>query len=279
MKKSIVWLASYPKSGNTWTRAFLANYLTNARTPVPINQMHRFAMGDSIGRTYAMVAGRQIDINDIDLTLRLRDAVLRGIVNNDADINLVKTHNSRLPARGVDLIPETYTRAAIYILRNPLDMVLSYARHYGLEHDEAALQITHHDNANAPDRDGDTVAQFLGSWSDHVDSWTNGAAQYPVLVLRYEDLLEDPHRHFTRAVEHLGVPVDAERLDRAIRFSSFDELSAQEREHGFVERSDESARFFGRGQRDQWKADLAPRIVKRIKRSQRRMMAKHGYLE
>ena len=53
MKKSIVWLASYPKSGNTWTRIFLANYLMNADSPVPINEVHRFGMGDSITRTYA----------------------------------------------------------------------------------------------------------------------------------------------------------------------------------------------------------------------------------
>ena len=55
MKKSIVWLASYPKSGNTWTRIFLANYLYNSQKPVPINQVHRFAMGDSITKTYHMV--------------------------------------------------------------------------------------------------------------------------------------------------------------------------------------------------------------------------------
>ena len=53
MKQSIIWLASYPKSGNTWTRMFLANYLVNGDHPVPITQVHRFGMGDAITKTYA----------------------------------------------------------------------------------------------------------------------------------------------------------------------------------------------------------------------------------
>ena len=89
--KSIIWLASYPKSGNTWTRIFLANYLMNSDKPVPINQVHRFGMGDSIPRMYQMVAGRQIDVRDYQETLKLRDKVLAGIVANKADVNFVKT--------------------------------------------------------------------------------------------------------------------------------------------------------------------------------------------
>ena len=277
MKNSIVWLASYPKSGNTWTRVFLANYLMNTREPLPINQVHRFASGDSIAKMYHMVAGRQIDINDIDLTLHLRDKVLRGIIANNADINLVKTHNARLEARGVTLIPSQYTRSAIYVIRNPLDMVLSYARHYGISHAEAVEQVTHPDNANAP-ADDDTTVQFLGSWSEHVRSWIS-KAPYPTLVMRYEDLLTDPHRHFSTALRHLGMPVNNDRLDRAIRFSSFDELSGQEEKAGFVEASDKGARFFGKGRMDQWKTDLAPKLVKKLTRSERKVMRKFGYLE
>ena len=99
--KSIIWLASYPKSGNTWTRIFLANYLMNSDKPVPINQVHRFGMGDSIPRMYQMVAGRQIDVRDYQETLKLRDKVLAGIVANKADVNFVKTHNVRAEAFGV----------------------------------------------------------------------------------------------------------------------------------------------------------------------------------
>lgn len=276
MKKSIVWMASYPKSGNTWTRIFLANYIANMDQPVPINNAHRIAMGDSIVKTYHMVAGRRIDTTDIDLTLKLRKLVLGGIVANNADINLVKTHNARTKARGVNLIPDEVTRSAIYIMRNPLDMVLSYARHYGMSLEQAVDTVSHPDNANPPDVDN--VTQFLGSWSDHVRSWT-GKSAYPVLVLRYEDMLSSPKPAFSKVLEHLGMPIDADRLDRAIRFSSFEELSDQENAQGFVEKSPQSERFFARGQSDQWKTDLPPQLVRKMKHTHHKVMKKYGYLE
>jgi len=153
MKNSIVWLASYPKSGNTWARIFLSNYLMNAKQPIPINQAHRFVMSDSNTKTYHMVAGRTINFQDIELTLSLRDKVLRGIIANNADFNLVKTHNIRKLVRGVNMIPDKYTRSAVYILRNPLDMVLSYARHYGQTIKQTVEGVSNRDNANAPTED------------------------------------------------------------------------------------------------------------------------------
>lgn len=276
MKKSIVWMASYPKSGNTWARIFLANYIANVDAPVPINNAHRIAMGDSITKMYERVAGHSIDVTDVDGVLRLRPDVLRGIVANNADVNLVKTHNARVTARGMPLIPDQVTRSAVYMLRNPLDMVLSYARHYGMTPDEAVYTVSHPDNANPPD--DQTVTQFMGSWSDHVRSWT-AKAPYPILVLRYEDMLADPRASFARLLTHLGMPVDPERLDRAIRFSSFDELSKQEKAEGFVEKSDESERFFAKGQSEQWKTDLPPRLIKKMKHAHRKMMKQYGYLE
>ena len=150
MKRSIVWLASYPKSGNTWVRLFVANYIVNRPDPLPINQIHKFGIGDSIAAMYSKVAGRAIGVNEVALSLQLRDRVLAGVVANNADINLVKTHNRRAVAHGVQMIPEKFTRSAIYVMRNPLDMVLSFARHYGTDNATAAQRICHPDNANAP---------------------------------------------------------------------------------------------------------------------------------
>ncbi|MEO1139252.1 MAG: sulfotransferase domain-containing protein [Pseudomonadota bacterium] len=274
MKKSIVWLASYPKSGNTWLRIFLANYLANTPSPLSINQVHRFGIGDSISRTYHMVAGRQIDLNDANLTLGLRDKVLRGIVANNADVNFVKTHNIRGHAMGVEMIPAKYSRSAIYILRNPLDMLLSYARHYALSPEEAVKAIASSENANAADPT--TVWQFLGSWSEHVKSWTQGTG-FPVLALRYEDMLENPQEEFSKALEFIGVTPEAERLDKAIKFSSFDELSKQEAEKGFAEKSPNSEKFFAKGSAGQWKTDLAPELIDRVRRDHKRLMKKYGY--
>lgn len=275
-KASIVWLASYPKSGNTWARIFLANYLMNPDEPISINDVHRFGIGDSIAKTYYMVASPETpDLNDYLTTLRLRDPVLRGIINNGADINLVKTHNIRSQAYGTELIPPRYTRSAVYIMRNPLDMVLSYARHYGITLDEAVTAIGRSDNANASDQA--TVWQYLGSWSEHVNSWTS-KAPYPSLVLRYEDMLDKPEETFAALVTHMGVPLDSARLKKAIRFSSFKEVSKQEQKGGFKENPGKSETFFTSGKAGGWKEALSPELVEQVKSDHRATMTRFGYL-
>lgn len=274
MKKSIVWLASYPKSGNTWLRSFLANYLANAASPVPINEVHKYGLGDNITAMYRRVAGGPVDLNDVELSVRLRPRVLAGMVANNADVNLVKTHNINRNIYGVDLIPPNLTRSAIYVMRNPLDMVLSYARHTGQSIEKAAQDICHPHNGTAPYEKN--VATFLGSWSDHVKSWTE-ALPYPVLVLRYEDMLADPEAQFAKVVAHFGMKVDAERLQRAVKHCSFDELRKQEDKGGFIEKSEHTDRFFSKGQAGQWRDELDPELVRKIRQANKRMMKQHGY--
>ncbi len=276
LNKSIVWLASYPKSGNTWLRLFLANYLLNRSTPMPINEVHRIGMGDAVGKAYRMVAGGPFDATDPHQTLALRPAVLRRVVANGAQVNLLKTHSYVGKARGIELIPGHLTRSAIYVVRNPLDMVVSYARHYGNSTDFTAGAIARRDNGIAGGNGA--VPQFLGNWSDHVRSWTR-CRDFPILVLRYEDLLADPAAGFTRALEHLGVPVEPERLARAVRFSSFEELRRQEETTGFVERSDQQERFFDSGRSGRWREELPAEVAERIRYDHARVMRELGYLE
>lgn len=274
-RKNIVWLASYPKSGNTWTRIFLANYLLNRQEPMPINQVHRLGIGDSIAKTYRMVAGGPIDTRDLRGMLALRPKVLNGITGNGADVNFVKTHNIRDIAMGVELVPTPLTKAAVYILRNPLDVIPSYARHYGLTHEQTAEAMERDDHL--AHGDAETVPQYLGNWSRHVKSWT-GRTPFPVLALRYEDLKADPETSFSRLLEHIGVPVDAERLSRAIRFSSFEEVSRQETETGFVEKSPTAERFFHGGRSGGWRETLTPEIIERVTKAHGSTMRAHGYL-
>ena len=275
-RRGIVWLASYPKSGNTWTRIFLANYLVNGDKPVPINQAHRFAMGDSVTKTYAMVARGPVDARDVDQALGLRPHVLRGIVANGADVNFVKTHNYQGAVKGSSLIPQELTRSSVYIVRNPLDVVVSYARHFGRTHEQAATELSNANNWIAPTEH--TVGQFLGRWDDHVKSWT-APADYPQIVLRYEDLLTDPETHFGNLLTHIGIPIDPARLKKAIEFSSFKELSEQEEQGGFEEKSQFTNAFFGKGQSAQWKSALSPELVMQIREEHGTTMEKFGYLD
>lgn len=273
--RNIVWLASYPKSGNTWLRVFLANYFFNTDRPIPINQLHRVALGDAHAGPYRIVAKGPIDPTDEARMLALRPAVLKAIAANKADINLVKTHNQHTRVDGVQMFPASLTRLAVYIVRNPLDLVLSYADHYGLPVATAAEAIS--SPSNKVVAGAGNVAQYLGNWSDHVSTWTR-TRDFPVLTLRYEDAKDDPKAPFLKMLRRMGVPVDDARLERAIRFSSFGELRKQEDQTGFVERSHHAERFFRSGESGKWRTELPEEVVERICARHGRVMKRFGYL-
>lgn len=272
--KSIVWLASYPKSGNTWLRMFLANYLMNREEPLPLNDVAKLGFGDANPALYARVAKRPIDPSDHRACLALRPRVLAAITANRADVNLVKTHNARTTAFGTELVPAAVTRAAIYIVRHPLDMALSYARHYAMTVEHVVEAIQRDDHVITGDRG--SVPQYLGAWATHVRSWTR-PRDFPVLTLRYEDLLDDPATGFARALRHLGLPVEDERLARAVRFSSFGELKAQEETTGFVEQSANGVSFFNQGKAGQWRERLDPGLADGFIAANRRALDARGY--
>jgi hypothetical protein len=121
------------------------------------------------------------------------------------------------------------------------------------------------------------VPEVLSSWSSHVKSWTQNP--HPaLLVLRYEDMLENPKDAFSRVVSFLRLPPSPQRLDKALRFSSFKELSKQEKKAGFRERSQNSQSFFRVGRRDQWREVLTRDQIARIVELQGVQMRRFGYI-
>lgn len=273
--KSLIWLASYPKSGNTWLRAFLVNYVFNEPEPVPVNQLHRLGVSDAMTSGYRKVVGHPFDANDPSQTVRLRAPFFEGLVKNGADVNLVKTHNQNNIAMGVKLIPEHLTKSAIYVIRDPRDMAISYASHLGLTIDRAIEGIDNINNATAGDEKN--VHQFLGRWSDHVTSWTR-TKKFPVLTIRYEDMHHRPNKTFASVIRRLGMPIDQDRLEKAIQFSSFDQLRKQEDSTGFAENSEHQERFFRKGSTGHFRNELTSDQVARIEQDHGKIMRRHGYL-
>jgi hypothetical protein len=272
--RTLVWLASYPKSGNTWLRAFLANYFIDSPQPVSINEMQKISFGDSSAPSYADLVGRDPMLLTPDQLAPLREKHLERVSGN-APVNFVKTHNANIRVAGRLLIPPRLTRAAVYILRDPRDMVLSYADHFHLDPAAAAAAIAA--PGNRIPANPRTVAQFLGSWSDHVRGWTR-AKGFPVLVLRYEDMLANPAAAFGKVLRLIGAPVDASILDQATRFASFEVLAAQEAAEGFREKGSIQARFFRNGSAGHWRETLPPEVAVRLEADHGEQMHRHGYL-
>lgn len=274
---NLVWLASFPKSGNTWLRLFIANYLMNAKEPFPINKAHLLTFGDMMGSPYEKLAGKPLAKLDDAAIDALRPRVHRALAGQKADIMLVKTHQAVIQRDKVWTVTHDVTKAAIYVIRNPLDVAVSYAHHYGREPSEIieALDSKWH---KLPGDKKSIVTQYLGRWSDHVLSWVDDQVLKP-LVLRYEDMKRDPEAEFSKAIRHLGLDVDSERLQRAIRFSSFEELSRQEQDAGFVERSKNADRFFRGGRIGDGLTSFSKAEVARVVKDHHSVLKRFEYLD
>ena len=272
---AILWLASYPKSGNTWVRAFLANLFANPLQPVHVNQLANFAYGDHQGVYYAQLARRPFSELSDEQINRLRPQVQTQIAAARPDTVFVKTHNALTSLDGVPTILPDVSAGAIYVLRNPLDLTVSYAHHYGVAIDAAIDALASSLNRIVTDRT--TAFQFLGSWSDHVRSWLLPPPM-PHHLMRYEEMIASPAKSFGRLVAFLKLPKDKARLDKALRFSSFKVLADQERRDGFAERPASADRFFRQGQVGGWRQVLTDAQAERIVSDHHAMMLQFGYL-
>ena len=272
---NIVWLASYPKSGNTWLRAFLLNLMTDAVAPVDINKMAALTQGDSQAKWYAAFDDRPPAALSAEDLARLRPKVHDHIAESSANSVFVKTHNALVEVAGSAMISQSATAGVIYVVRNPLDVALSYADHLGVQVDEILDLMATRGFETPPSETH--VPEHHGDWSSHVKSWTHTA--HPALhVVRYEDMASRPAVAFAAIAGFLGMNPARENLLRAVRFSSFKELRAQEKNSGFVERTPVQTSFFRAGTSGNWRKHLSKTQVRRVLADHREQMERFDYV-
>ncbi|MFN3461148.1 MAG: sulfotransferase domain-containing protein [Oceanibaculum sp.] len=272
----LIWLTSYPKSGNTWMRAFLHNLFRNPPKPAGINELDQFCLSESKPHWYLPYSGgRPTETLSLAEIMEIRPRAHQDMTRAFPDSVFVKTHNFLGESHGYPLVNQAVTAGAIYIVRNPLDVAVSAADHFGLTLDQTIDFMG--DDSAATANDASNVPEVLASWSLHVRSWT-GRPHPALLVLRYEDMLARPAESFGRVISFLRLPSDRLRLDKALRFSSFKELSRQEKKGGFRERSQNSRNFFRVGKPDQWREALTPEQIRRIVGLHREQMERFGYV-
>ncbi|MEM9099670.1 MAG: sulfotransferase domain-containing protein [Pseudomonadota bacterium] len=257
----IIWLASYPKSGNTWTRILLGNYLLSDKQAISINELSKVTKTDVRQDLYDKAAGRPFVANDFDDAIALRPKVQRIIAAESQGHQFVKTHSKIERIGNVDLILPEVTAAAVYIMRNPFDVAPSFAHHTGQSIDEIIDNMT---NPRMIFSSQTQIMEVLGSWDAHVASWLN-APGLPRHVMRYEDMIGDTEKTIRGLLQFLQVPVRDGPLRRAIRMSSFKELQKQEATRGFRERPQQVDKFFRKGRSGSWRDELTPAQVGRIR--------------
>jgi len=274
---NIIWLASYPKSGNTWLRAFIYNLVERPPRPAPLASLIDYFESEAEGRWYLpLLGGRALGDCTPGEIIALKQAAQQAIAASRPRGSIfTKTHNRFGSFEGHPLHNIGVMAAALYVVRNPLDVVLSLADHYGIGID-AAIEFMANEATGTPS-DPDTVTSLLGSWSTHVASWT--AQPHPAIrVLRYEDMLDKPLKAFTQAAKLLGMADDRQAIRRAIEFSSFRELKRQELQDGFIERSPTSRAFFRKGRKNQWIEALSDEQAAAIVARHYEQMDRFGYV-
>ncbi len=276
----IIWLASYPKSGNTWFRVFLTNLLGNRDEPADINRLGGGPIA-SAREMFEEATGIESSCLTMDEIERLRPAVYEYLVEKAEDTIYMKVHDAyTFTNHSTPLIPTKATKGVLYIVRNPLDVAVSLAHHEATDIDSAIKEMCDDKYAFCigPNMLFDQLRQWLLTWSGHVISWVD-QGNIPVHVIRYEDMKLNSLDTFTGAVKFAGIERSEEEIAKAIELSSFETLRGQEREKGFRERSQKSESFFRKGETGSWREVLSDQQVEMIVSHHREVMRRFGYLD
>ena len=259
--RRIIWLASFPKSGNTWVRSFLANYFQPPGRTLDINSLRLFTTADLRQDFFDAANGAPFRGQSIEQWLAVRPKALRLIAGSKPGHHFVKTHCQILKMKGVDLIPPEVTAAAVYLIRNPFDVAPSYSRHLAMDMDATIDRML---NAEAIGSNPGGVLEIVGRWDHHIQTWT-GAKGLPLHVIRYEDMVADAEAAFRALFDFLRIKVNKSQMRRAMQATSFTAMQRQEKERGFRERPQEMEQFFVRGTSGGWREDLEPAQVQRLR--------------
>lgn len=277
-RSGIVWLASYPKSGNTWTRTFLHNlvHVTSGEMQAQqINELNQFSTGSASLALFEEILGFAPTTKHQDQIAAARARVQQYIADAVEGLIFLKTHQALVKDRGHVTINFAVTAGAIYIVRNPLDVAISYSHHLGQSIDDtiAFMNLQNAETSSSKKQ----VYEVYGSWSQHVLSWTR--KPHPAIyVMRYEDMLNDPKKTFSALARHLLFKPSDGQLADAIDRSSFERLREQEEKDGFRERPEGAERFFREGRAGQWKEVLTPAQIQRVVDAHGEQMQRFGYL-
>lgn len=288
-----IWLASYPKSGNTWLRMLIANLSATDDKPIDINDLpERGGIASARGPFdyLLLIESGLLSLDEVDcLRPRVYEALARGAQDDEYDtrqdappVRFVKVHDAyTLTPKGEPLLAGSRgADGAIVIVRDPRDVAPSLANHSHNSIDDA---ITFMNDTNAafcakPTRQHSQLRQKLPGWSGHIASWLE-QSDIPVHLIRYEDMKADTIGALSRALAFAGRPASEQEIKRAVTFADFTQLRQQELDKGFREapRPQAGGNFFRRGEVGCWRDELTAEQVARIESEHAPMMRRLGY--
>ena len=285
----IIWLASYPKSGNTWLRFFIISLLLKENNEVSLKHLEGIKQFPTNYhyKNFNISKSNLGNLNEI--SKHWIDA--QRVINSDNKIRFFKTHNALIKLDNNIFTNEENTLGTIHIVRDPRNVITSVNNHFHHNSLEESKEFIFDErkgifNKSKIEQDNIfTLPQVIGSWRTHYNSWKLIKKNY--LLVKYEDLIEKPELEFKRIASYLEPLVKLkftdENVSRAVELSSFDRLKKIEENEGFVEsvkniETGKKETFFNLGPNNDWKKNLDKNVTKEINEKFEIEMRELGYL-
>ena len=273
----IIWIASYPKSGNTWVRSFLSSYIYTKGRKFNFSHLDLIRAFPSdpeinfLKKKYGKYKFTHMAENWDNF---------QRIIINQKKFTFLKTHNALININNFSFTNLKNTIGLIYIVRDPRDVAISYSSHLNVD----LKEITNHMiNPNLVEKTPDNFDRTLiTSWSNHYNSWKN--LPLNKIIVKYEDLIDKPEKTFLEIIKYLNqiinLETDMELIRKSIENVNFNNLKNLEKIHGFSENksSNKNNRFFNKGEKNQWKKKLPKDLRDIIEKSFKNEMTENRYL-
>jgi len=280
----IIWIASYPKSGNTWVRSLLSSYLYTDDGIFNFDLLRK--IGQFPSKPYFEYFLK--DFTDIKKISDYWIAAQERIRLFNEETIFLKTHSALCTLENNSFTNRNNTKAAIYVVRDPRNLITSFAHHYSLNINQAFDFINNKNRMLLSNEYGQGdfgIATFLGNWSEHYKSWRNLKFS-PILIVKYEDLIKDTKNTFVSILNFLStlmdIKIDEKKIINTVDSCSFEKLAEKEKTEGFFESVPSKGNlkklnFFYLGKKNDWKKLLDPKIEEKIRFEFNKEMKELGY--
>ena len=277
----IIWIASYPKSGNTWLRSIITSLLYTTDGIFDFKLIKKIKQFPTRNQFQDFTKNFN-DINEISkFWLLAQDKI-----NLTEEIKFFKTHNLNCAVNKNSFTNKSHTLGTIYVVRDPRNLVNSIKNHYNKGNDEEAKNflISKKILSRVPKDNEADIATLLGSWSDHYNFWTKKNSN--LLLIKYEDLILDTKKELERIIIYLKkfmtVEINPEKIKNILSTTSFDHLKNLENKGLFNENVYDSKknkiRFFNKGPSNDWTKVLDKKIQDDIEKIFYKEMKELGYI-